>query len=343
MSPVVRLGTPLLLLLPLTAAAAEADRYLPNDTKAVVHINVRQLADTDFFKKFFQSEFQAMLKKNDRETIVKLMTTAGVEPLRDIRSVTLSLTGIEKDSPDVEVTGIIHGTANVGILTVGLEALVLKNSETWAKHTQDGLSYFEAGKRDKEGSTIFLAFLDRDTLFVTQKKDRMVEAIAKATNKKKTVLDKGLQTLVTRTNAKQQFWVTSLSPWFLKSFIANHAQLMEYDGQIQSFTFGLSLQNGAAVDFRIQMTDAKKADSFRGLWEALVGDLTRQLEKNPFAELRFPGSIDPFFTWLDALRQASPHAVKELLKVAKVTSEKGTIIIDSKLTAAKLNETLKMK
>jgi hypothetical protein len=50
-----------------------------------------------------------------------------------------------------------------------------------------------------------------------------------------------------------------------------------------------------------------------------------------------------YFTWLETIRQSSPHAVREMLKAAKVTSEKGTIIIDSKISAAKLNEALKSK
>src|SRR5690348_14394703 len=80
-----------LVVLTGSAWAAQADRLTPADAEAVVQINVRQILQSSVVKKHALDPLKVVLKHN--EELQQLLTAAGVDPLKDITTISLSASG----------------------------------------------------------------------------------------------------------------------------------------------------------------------------------------------------------------------------------------------------------
>src|SRR5262249_27296941 len=90
------------------AAAADVNRYLPDDTEVVVFVNVRQLLDSPLVKKHALEQVRAALKDNAGGQ--KFFGAVGLDPLRDISSVTLAAPGSDVQN---RALFIVSGNFNV--------------------------------------------------------------------------------------------------------------------------------------------------------------------------------------------------------------------------------------
>src|SRR6266536_2863410 len=69
--------------------AAEADKHLPSDATAVVFVNLRQILDSPVSKKYMLDQIKDGLKKD--ADAQKFMAAAGLDPLKDLSSVTVAI------------------------------------------------------------------------------------------------------------------------------------------------------------------------------------------------------------------------------------------------------------
>src|SRR5262249_46222626 len=91
-------------LLSARSQAAEVDRFLPGDTEIIVHVNLRQALGSDLVKKYALEQIKTPLKQSAE--LQAVLTAAGVDPIKDITSLTLAAPGkINADSGLVIVRG----------------------------------------------------------------------------------------------------------------------------------------------------------------------------------------------------------------------------------------------
>src|SRR6516165_1850557 len=85
-----------LLALVLPARAAEPDKYLPNDTEAIVVLNVKQILDSPLVKKHLAEKIRDEIKNNAE--VSKVLEALGFDPLKDLSSITIASSGLNQDS-----------------------------------------------------------------------------------------------------------------------------------------------------------------------------------------------------------------------------------------------------
>src|SRR5262245_36669725 len=84
----VAVGLVLLVLMGQFAAAAEIDKYLPDDTNGLISLNVRQVIDSPLFKKTYMPVLQKELKA--KPEVQKQLQDLGFDPFRDVDKLVLA-------------------------------------------------------------------------------------------------------------------------------------------------------------------------------------------------------------------------------------------------------------
>lgn len=177
-------------LLSVSAAPAPpksvlSDKYLLNDTDLLVVVNVKEVLASPLFARFHRKQVEDFLKSEQGQLLFK---DAGFDPLRDVERILVMQDRSccpSKDSP--------AGAGPVLLLQGRFEADKLKTKlTTLAKDKPSGV------KVEVKGETYeltlanlpprFLAPLDGNTLILAGRREQVVEALAKASSKKKTAL-----------------------------------------------------------------------------------------------------------------------------------------------------------
>src|SRR5262249_50931606 len=140
------------LLLAAPASAAEADKYLPEDTTSVVSVNVRQVLDSPVGKKYLQEVVKTVLKQN--ADLQKPLTAAGVDPLKDVSSVVVAASDVAGD----KVLVIVRGTFDPDKAQAAAEDFAKKNPRQLVIHKEGELRVYEHKNGEQSA---YVAFVDR--------------------------------------------------------------------------------------------------------------------------------------------------------------------------------------
>lgn len=243
-----------LLALAVPARAAEADPYLPDDTEAVLAVNVRQILDSPLVKKFALEKIKEALKESDE--VQKVLEELGFDPLKDLENITNAM-GSDPEMPLL----IVHGRFNL--------AKFHARGEEAAKDNGDVLKIHKVGDGDKQivyevtipdiGQTVFVALPSKTTLVVSPAKEHVVDALAKGAGKKKTMLkSKELQDLLAKVDAKQSLWAVVGSSLAKNTFGLGGAR--EALEQITTVTGGATVADGVKAEFTIATKSADAAE-----------------------------------------------------------------------------------
>src|SRR5262249_37116329 len=106
--------------------AGEIDPYLPNDTEAVVTINVRQILDAPLVKREALDALQKAMA--ERGGPLKHLKDLDLDPRRDIDSIVLATAG---GDPDRSLL-IVHGRFEVAKFEAKAEELAKAEPRTWS-------------------------------------------------------------------------------------------------------------------------------------------------------------------------------------------------------------------
>ena len=166
--------------LAVPARAADADTYLPDDTEAILTVNVRQILDSALVKKFALEKIKEALKESDE--VQKVLDELGFDPLNDVESV-IHATGSDPEKGFL----IVHGRFDL--------AKFHARGEEAAKDNGDVLKIHKVGDGDKQivyevnitdiGQTVFVALPSKTTLVISPVKDAVVDALARAPAKRR--------------------------------------------------------------------------------------------------------------------------------------------------------------
>jgi hypothetical protein len=195
---------------PRPARAAEVDVYVPPDTTLLVTVNVKQIVNSDIFKKSALGPIKDALK--DAPEISDVFRDLGFDPFTDLDRVLFASPGGK--APDRGLT-IAHGKFNLAKFRARANEALRDNPDNLKLHkVGDGAS----GKLDvyevilNEDSSLFVALASERTILASPGKDYVVEGIKRGRAKAKVALrNKDFQALLERVDTKQGVSLAVLS------------------------------------------------------------------------------------------------------------------------------------
>src|SRR5262249_18256872 len=200
------------------ARAADIDPYLPDDTEAVVTINVRQILDAPFVKKEALDNLKKSLE--ERGGALKHLKDLDLDLHKDIDRLVLANTG---GDPDRSLL-IVHGRFEVAKFEAKAAEIAKAQPDMWSVTTiPDGAGgqykvlksakwYDFSGVRPAlKNKPAYIALLDKRVLVASPEKDLVIDALDKGRGRKKTALkSKELKGLLEKANGKQRLGIAML-------------------------------------------------------------------------------------------------------------------------------------
>jgi hypothetical protein len=285
-----RLGACLLAvgLVAAPARAADYEKYLLDDTDALLTVNVKQALESPAYVKELKKQAEGLLKMEQAQQILK---DTGFDPLKDLDRVTFAMGHSshrteQKNNSFRTQTGpliILEGRFDADKLNSRAEALAkdfpFLKSEKIGKTTVWEIA---AG-----GDTLYLAAIDKTTVIGTPFKDHMTDALDKAAGKKKTQLkSKAMTALLAKMDAK------ATATWAASGEMISdtHVQAVNMNGQeVRKVEYKTLADNGiesilgslkVGDDLKGETTlIAKDADKAKEMTSAIEGGLKQGIER----------------------------------------------------------------
>jgi hypothetical protein len=274
----------------LAVRAGEAEQYFPNDTQAVVTINIKQILDSAAVKPNL-GKLQTAMKGVDG--LEKTLASLGFDPMKDLDSVTVAGAGAE--DPENALI-IVRGK---------FDAAKFKAAADVEAKKEKGLKAIKAGdytlyEVDAQGQPqpAFVGLVDGSTIVASPRKEGVIAAFDVKAGKKKTAVKKELQALLAKNDAKHSITIAALGSAL--------GSMVPFGDKVETIHGGINLADDIQTNIVVLTKDA---DSAKGL-SALIGESLEQ-GKNI---AQFLGQSN---------KQLAP--VAELLNNLKV-SEKGTTV-----------------
>ena len=267
-----------------TARAAEADKYLPEDTNGVISLNVRQVVDSPLFKKTYLPILQKELKaKPELQTQLK---DIGFDPFKDIDRVQIAIAeSCEREGgKEAGVFVVFQGRFDPAKIHTKIAVLAPHIDKALLAHKVGNNILYEFNADER---SFFFALPDKNSLVFATRKEPVRDALERATGKKKVPLRyKDVQDLVTKTDAKQALWLVATGRTTLQfetvfagpkgKKVEQMARKTLADSGVYEVSGGFWVTDGVkgAFGIKVQNEQAAKAVS-----EALSNELAKTIDK----------------------------------------------------------------
>lgn len=309
--------------------AADPDPLLPAETDQIYYVNVRQMLDSDIFKKNALPKFKEQLDKKGAKDFLEEI---GFDPLKDLETITLGLYG--EKLRELTTLAILRGTFDANKL---FDAAV-----KYSKEKPDKLAIFEEGDYKlvrfvgDDGKPGFAAVADAKTLLVSSESKVVAKALDAAGGKPKPVLGKELTQLLKPLDEKASFFYAGLLEGRFKNLPDAKLPVLpigEWPIDGGKLTDGLKNLTAVAATVRVgrelaleatlTMKDADSADDFGATLTTTTEFLKKLL---PLAVLQ-----DPTLEML----------TKEFNNTMKVKSKDRNVVVGLKLSIEAISKAAK--
>jgi hypothetical protein len=226
----------------------KADKYLPDDTAVVLHINVKQILESPAVKKSGHEEAKKFLKSN--EHVSKIFESLGFDPFKDLTGVTI---GLSEVAPEPKGLIIAHGKFNKEKFEAKADEIAKEKKDMFKLHTEGGRKILEVNNPETP-KPHFVAVIDETTIVASMEKEMVLDACAKAGGKSGKVKD-DIRKLIESTDASQS--AVALVPG---STLAKLAELVPEDqakAMISKLDY-VSASINLAKDFKMAFNFATK-------------------------------------------------------------------------------------
>jgi hypothetical protein len=230
------------------AGAAEPDKYVPSDSEAVVVVNVRQILESPFFKKYALEEAKNQIKANKDAT--NFFQTAGIDPFKDVHNVVLAGSSFTKSEPKFVI--VVHGNFDPDKIHTAITEAAKKEGEDLKFETKDGLRVYEfKSKNAKDSKPVFGAFANKNTLILTPSADQTVAAAKGTGGKLGSDLASALEKL-----GKESVYAAVAITKEMNDALAGNPQMAQFKDKLQYLTAIFDVTN----DFKTVVTVQTKDD-----------------------------------------------------------------------------------
>lgn len=193
----------MLALLAFPASAAEVNKYLPDDSGAVITVNVRQVLDSALVKQYALDLIKGGL--TSQPEVQKVLDALGVDPFKDLDQVVIAAPDLNENTEK----GLVVVSGRFDAAKVKTKAAeIAKNQADQLKIHKAGANEIYELKVPDQPQPIFAALVDQTTLVASPAKDYIIDALDKGAGKKKTALkNKEFTALLEKVDGKQGLWI----------------------------------------------------------------------------------------------------------------------------------------
>jgi hypothetical protein len=260
-----------------SARAADVEPLLPKETEYVMHMNFKQMLDSDIIKKYAMGQIKQAMQGEDIKAVLESL---GLDPLKDIDRATLGLWG---SGQDMNTVGVIKGKFDAKKL--------FDAAKTFSDKNKDKVEIVTEKADDKEvtlvkfsqdsGKPVFLTVADEGTIVMGSEKKYATAALTAFNKKEKAKVSKELTALLLKQDDKASMYFVAVTEGKLKDIPANSFDGLKQVGidgdkmkdQLEKMnTVAVTLNMGKEVKFSavMGMKDADAAEEFNGTMEKLV-------------------------------------------------------------------------
>lgn len=261
-----------------TTRAAEVDKLLPKETEQVVHVNVKQILDSDIIKKYALGQIKQAMQG---EEVQKQLSTLGLDPLKDIETLTAGIWG--KDQSDMNAVAILRGKFDAKKL--------FDSAKEQASKTPDKVSIEEEGDfkmvkiiGDKD-KPFFVSVADGTTIIGGSDKKLVTGSLTAFNKKDKAQLSKSLSDLVLKQDDKASVYFCGVVDGKLGDIPdgafdqlgaigVNGAAMKKQLQGMSTMAATVRLGKEVALDITMGMKDEDSAEEFGGK----AGNLTKLVD-----------------------------------------------------------------
>jgi hypothetical protein len=260
-----------------TSRAADVDPLLPKETEYVVHMNFKQMLDSDIMKKYAMGQIKQALQGEDLKGV---LDTLGLDPLKDIEKATL---GVWMKGEETSMVGVIKGKFDTKKMYDGAKDLAAKAKDKVELVTEsvDGKDVTLVKMTQDSGKPAFLTVADDSTVLLGSEKKYAVAALTAFNKKEKAKLSKELTALVLKQDEKASMYFCGVTEGKLKDIPASSFDGLKQVGvdgekmkeQLEKMnTVAVTLNVGKELKFTaiMGMKDADAAEEFNGTLDKLV-------------------------------------------------------------------------
>jgi hypothetical protein len=307
-----------------TARAAEPDKLLPAEADTVVHVNIKQLLDSDIIKKYALEQIKQTLDGQDAK---KLLTEIGLDPLKDIDKIVVGATIKSRD--DVKYLMIVHGTFDPDKLYKAAEAQSKKDADRFAM-VKDGNTVIFKYTPENGENPIYGTVVNDKTVVAGSDKKMIANALKAAEAGKKAAIKADLAELVKKMDEKASVYAASVVKGKFEDVQLPGGDNLPVDlSAIQKLlpkaeTMAVSVKVG--TDVNVEFTIGMKDDDSAGELRSAVDELLKQIK--PLIALA--GAAQP---------RAKPLA--DVLTTVKTVAKNKDVTITGKVTGANIGKMMK--
>jgi hypothetical protein len=247
-------------------------KFLPDDTEAVITINVKQFFDSELVKGNKELIDQA---KNELEgragdnPLMKFLKQAEFDVFRDLKSITVALNG-GKDPTALIIEGKFNEEKFAGIV----EEFARGNADALKIGKVAGRTIYEITPPGEK--VIFASLVDGKYLVATPSKEGLADSISRISGAKQARLKKDFSVLLNTVNDKQSFYVVATGPALAK--LAENAPIPNAGGvinilqQVDGLSIAVTINKQVEIQLGLNATDDATAKKMsQDLNGALLG------------------------------------------------------------------------
>ncbi len=284
--------------------AGEVDKYLPDDTEMVFSVNVRQIVESEVFKKNIEEKAREALKNQDE--LQDALKDLGFDPFTDIdRVIAAKPAGGDQDRGLL----IVHGKFDLDRFRAKAEKIAKDQPDLLKVHKVANAAGNKALVYEvmlDSAPPVFVALPDRSTLLASPGKDYITDALKKD---KPALKNKDMAALLERMNDKQ-----GVAAALVGSALAEGAAPEVKDVLSKINAVGGGVTVGEEIKLEIAVT-AKSADDAKAIRDGVEGGLKQA--RLTLAALAFADSkqIDAILDVVNSIK-ASDKDKTVLIKAA---------------------------
>jgi hypothetical protein len=237
----------------LPARAAEVDKYLPQDTEIVVVVNARQLVDSPLVKKHLLNHIQEFIENNDE--ITEILDDLEFDPFADLKSITAALTMVGTEAKGLI---IVHGNFDEAKFVDKAKEVARDKSDILKIHKEDEYTIYEVNV-DGGGKPLFVGIVDEHTIVAGPEKQYILDAFAKALDKKDSAVSREIAELIEKVNAKQSVWFAATANAFLRGDLSHDEKARKNLEKVNGITAGITIGRDVKAAFTIAANSADSA------------------------------------------------------------------------------------
>jgi hypothetical protein len=329
------------LLSVLPVRAAVPDKYLPNDTDAVIIVNVQQILASPLVKTHYQGPLQDWLKSN--EDVQKTFKSLNFDPLKDIDQIVIangeSLYRLTKGTVEGKtVYGssggfffLLKGRFDLPKFRATAEQLAKEKSSIAVKTQKTGaVQLYEVDV----GQPLFVGLVDATTIAVSSRPEPIIEALEKAAGKRKPGFQlKDIAPAITKLDGKKSIGIAITG----SAAFGLDADVTKVGGKVveKGVKRPISQDGLDAINGSIQIADGIAGEVLIAVKGANVAkDVVKSLQEdlNDSTELIFKTFVN--------YPKLAPLA--EFVKAISIkVKDNKTVVIDANVTAKQVADALK--